>query len=109
VAGIAGGTMKGEIPHLFDRLSSANEPTGIAPAWGAVAAIIVLADALLRGIWFGCRLSAPDSSHTAVECLLISGAWRRTRRFAVSSVAASLTDILFLGYTGSGYARVGEA
>jgi ribose transport system permease protein len=107
-SGISGGTIEGAVPHWIQAFSSSNQSIGVAPAvllWAILAVVTVL---LLRRSWPGRNLYALGGNNVAAERVLISGAWSWTIVFAISGVMAALTGVLLLGYTGSGYAGVGD-
>jgi len=108
VSGISGGTIEGKIPQWIERFSSFKQSIGIAPAVILWAALIVLTVLLLRRTWFGRSLYALGGNPIAAERVLISSRWSWTLVFGASGVTAALTGILLLGYTGSGYAGVGD-
>ncbi len=108
VSGISGGTIEGKIPRWIEGLSSMRSAIGVAPAVLLWAALIVLTIVLLRRTWFGRSLYALGGNQTAAERVPISSRWCWTLVFAASGVAAALTGVLLLGYTGSGYAGVGD-
>lgn len=107
-SGISGGTIEGAVPQWLQGFSSVNKSIGIAPAvllWVVLAALTIL---LLRRTWPGRYLYALGGNRVAAERVLISGAWSWTLVFAASGVMAAMTGVLLLGYTGSGYAGVGD-
>jgi ribose transport system permease protein len=108
VSGISGGTIEGKLPRWIGRLSSIRGSIGIPPAALLWVALIVLTIILLHRTWFGRYLYALGGNQTAAERVLISSRWSWTLVFATSGVTAALTGILLLGYTGSGYAGVGD-
>jgi ribose transport system permease protein len=108
VSGISGGTIEGAIPHWIQAFSSLNESLGVAPAVILWAVLAVLSIVLLRRTWFGRSLYALGGNQTAAERVLVSGARTWTLVFALSGATAAVTGILLLGYTGSGYAGVGD-
>jgi ribose transport system permease protein len=108
VSGISGGTIEGKIPRWIERFSSFKQGIGIAPAVILWAALIVLTIVLLRRTWLGRSLYALGGNQTAAERVLVSSGWSWTLVFGASGVTAALTGILLLGYTGSGYAGVGD-
>jgi ribose transport system permease protein len=107
-SGISGGTIEGAVPQWIQGFSSLNKSIGVAPAvvlWAALAALTIL---LLRRTWPGRNLYALGGNRIAAGRVLISGAWSWTLVFATSGVMAAITGVLLLGYTGSGYAGVGD-
>lgn len=108
VSGISGGTIEGSIPRWIERFSSFNQSIGIAPAVILWAALIVLTIVLLRRTWPGRSLYALGGNQTAAERVLVSSRWSWMLVFGTSGVTAALTGVLLLGYTGSGYAGVGD-
>ncbi len=108
VSGISGGTIEGNIPQWIESLSWFNNSLGIAPAVILWAALTVLTILLLRRTWFGRALYALGGNQTAAERVLVSGPWSWTLVFSASAVTAAVTGILLLGYSGSGYAGVGD-
>lgn len=108
VSGISGGTIEGTIPQWIQALCSVNGYIGVAPAvilWAVLAALTVL---LLRSTWLGRHLYALGGNPLAAERVLVSGRGNWTLVFSASGVTAAMTGILLLGYTGSGYAGVGD-
>jgi len=108
VSGISGGTIEGSVPRWITQFSSFNHATGIAPAVILWAALTVLTIVLLRRTWLGRSLYALGGNPTAAERVLVSSRWSWTLVFGASGVTAALTGVLLLGYTGSGYAGVGD-
>jgi ribose transport system permease protein len=103
-SGISGGTIQGAVPQWLQSFATANHTIGIAPAvilWAALAALNIV---LLRGR----SLYALGGNRVAADRVLISGPWTWTLVFAASGVTAAMTGVLLLGYTGSGYAGVGD-
>ena len=108
VAGISGGTIEGKIPPWIVRFSTFNHAFGVAPAVLLWVALIVLTIVVLRTSWFGRSLYALGGNQTAAERVLVSRWWTWMVVFGVSGATAALTGVLLLGYTGSGYAGVGD-
>lgn len=108
VTGISGGTIEGKIPQWIERFSTFNHASGIAPAVLLWVALIIVTMAVLSSTWFGRSLYALGGNETAAERVLVSSARTWTVVFAVSGATAALTGVLLLGYTGSGYAGVGD-
>jgi ribose transport system permease protein len=108
VTGISGGTIEGNVPEWIQSFSWFNNSIGVAPAVILWAALAILAIVILRRTWFGRSLYALGGNQTAAERVLISGPWSWTLVFSASAVTAALTGILLLGYSGSGYAGVGD-
>jgi ribose transport system permease protein len=108
VSGISGGTIEGKIPKWIESFSSLNQAIGIAPAVILWVVLIALTILLLRQTWPGRSLYALGGNQTAAERAQISSRWTWTLVFGASGVTAALTGILLLGYTGSGYAGVGD-
>ncbi len=107
-SGISGGTIEGAVPQWIQGFSSLNKSIGVAPAvllWAGLAALTVL---VLWRTWPGRNLYALGGNSVAAERVLISGAWSWALVFAASGVMAAMTGVLLLGYTGSGYAGVGN-
>lgn len=108
VAGISGGTIEGAIPPWILAFATYTTPLGVAPGvilWAVLAGLTVF---LLRRSWLGRNLYALGGNETAAERALVPnhGLWMLV--FALSAAMAALTGILLLGYTGSGYAGVGD-
>lgn len=108
VSGISGGTIEGKIPRWIEQFSTFNHSFGIAPAVLLWIALIVLTIVVLRWTWFGRSLYALGGNQTAAERVLVSSWWSWTVVFGISGATAALTGVLLLGYTGSGYAGVGD-
>jgi ribose transport system permease protein len=107
-SGISGGTIEGTVPKWIQAFSSLNKSIGVAPAVFLWAILAILTVVLLRRTWPGRNLYALGGNRVAAERVLISGAWSWTLVFAASGVMAAMTGVLLLGYTGSGYAGVGD-
>lgn len=107
-AGISGGTIEGEIPQWIQNFANADKTIGVAPAvvlWAALAALTVF---LLRHSWLGRGIYALGGNQRAAERVLLpnQGVWILV--FSLSAIMAAMTGVLLLGYTGSGYAGVGD-
>lgn len=108
VSGISGGTIQGSVPHWIQAFSSLNRSIGVAPAvvlWVGLAILVVL---FLRRTWLGRSLYALGGNPTAAKRSLVPEQWIWILVFSTSAVTAALTGVLLLGYTGSGYAGVGD-
>lgn len=108
VSGISGGTIEGKIPKWIITFSSFNRAIGMAPAVILWVMLIVVTILLLRRTWFGRSLYALGGNQTAAERVQISSRWTWILVFGASGATAALTGTLLLGYTGSGYAGVGD-
>lgn len=107
-SGIAGGTIQGTVPRWIINLTALDSAIGFAPSvvlWAVLAAITML---LLRRTWVGRGLYALGGNTTAAERVLIPRRWVWIVVYAVSAVAAASAGILLLGFTGGGYAAVGN-
>jgi len=108
VSGISGGTIEGKIPRWIEKFSSFDHAIGVAPAVILWVTLIALTILLLRRTWLGRSLYALGGNPTAAERVHVSSRWTWTMVFGASGGTAALTGILLLGYTGSGYAGVGD-
>jgi ribose transport system permease protein len=107
-AGIAGGTIQGTVPNWIIKLTALDSAIGFAPSvvlWAVLAGVVML---LLRRTWLGRGLYAIGGNLTAAERVLIPRRWVWILVYAVSAVAAASAGILLLGFTGGGYAAVGN-
>lgn len=107
-SGISGGTIEGQIPKWIENFAVANDAIGVAPVvilWAALAVLTVL---LLRHSWLGRSLYALGGNQVAAARVLLPNQGMWILVYSLSAVTAATTGILLLGYTGSGYAGVGD-
>lgn len=107
-AGISGGTIEGQIPDWIQNFAVADKAIGVAPAvllWAALAALIIF---MLRQSWVGRSIYALGGNQSAAERVLLPNQKLWILVFSLSAVMAAMTGVLLLGYTGSGYAGVGD-
>jgi ribose transport system permease protein len=106
--GISGGTIEGQIPQWLQDFVIADKAVGVAPMVILWAVLAVLAIVLLRHSWVGRSLYALGGNQVASSRVLLpnQGLWILV--FGLSAGIAALTGVLLLGYTGSGYAGVGD-
>jgi ribose transport system permease protein len=107
-SGISGGTIQGNVPGWLETFSSLRSPVGVAPSvflWAGLAAVTLV---LLRRTWLGRGLYALGGNRIAAKRATIPelGIWILV--FGLSAVTAAATGILLLGFTGGGYAGVGQ-
>ena len=107
-SGIAGGTIQGNVPGWLETFVSLRSPVGVAPSvflWVFLAAVTMV---LLRRTWLGRGLYALGGNRVAAKRAMVPelGMWILV--FGLSAATAALTGILLLGFTGGGYAGVGQ-
>ncbi len=108
ISGVSGGMIMGTVPKWIINLTSLDSAIGFAPSvvlWAVLAAITML---LLRRTWVGRGLYALGGNQRAAERVLIPRRWMWILVYAVSAVTAASAGILLLGFTGGGYAAVGN-
>jgi len=107
-AGIAGGTIQGEVPGWLQGLVSLRSSLGVAPSVFLWAGLSVLTILLLRRTWLGRGIFALGGNRIAAKRSMMPelGIWVLV--FGVSAVTAAVTGILLLGFSGGGYADVGQ-
>lgn len=107
-SGIAGGTILGSIPGWLTKLASLSGPLGVAPSVFLWAGLGLVTMVLLRRTWLGRGLYALGGNRIAAKRAMIPelGTWVLV--FGLSAVTAAVTGILLLGFTGGGYAAVGQ-
>lgn len=107
-SGISGGTIEGKVPQWIEVLSSLNRSLGIAPAVILWVGLSIVTIVLLRSTWLGRGMYALGGNARAASRVLVPARRIWILVFGLSAVTAAMTGILLLGYTGSGYAGVGE-
>jgi ribose transport system permease protein len=106
-----GGNVAGEVPEWLRNLASLNGETfglGIPPViilWLLLAAGVVL---LMRSTWFGRSLYALGGNRSAARLALISEPRRWIAAYVISGFFAALTGLVLLGFSGGGFAGVGD-
>jgi ribose transport system permease protein len=107
-SGIAGGTIQGDVPGWLQTFSSLRSPVGVAPSVFLWVGLSIVTMALLRRTWVGRGLYALGGNRIAAKRAMIPelGIWILV--FGLSAVTAAVTGILLLGFTGGGYAGVGQ-
>jgi ribose transport system permease protein len=107
-SGIAGGTIQGNVPGWLQTFSSLRSPVGVAPSVFLWVGLSILTMVLLRRTWVGRGLYALGGNRIAAKRAMIPelGIWILV--FGLSAVTAAATGILLLGFTGGGYAGVGQ-
>jgi ribose transport system permease protein len=105
------GTVYGTVPAWLSNMAAINGSTFGLPfppvilVWLAVSVVLII---VMHRSWFGRSLYALGNSRLAASRILISEFRLWIAVYAISGVMAAVTGVLLLGFSGGGFADVGN-